>query len=88
MSEHYADIETMLRRALSPVDPPKEFEVRLDHTLGELVGIAADELEAWELSAMRDPRNWVRPVAAAARQLRGDADRPEKIGSDAGWRRR
>ena len=28
--------------------------------------MAADELEAWELSAMRDPRNWVRPVAAAA----------------------
>ena len=28
--------------------------------------MAAEELEAWELSAMRDPRNWVRPVAAAA----------------------
>ena len=26
--------------------------------------MAADELEAWELSAMRDPRNWVRPAAA------------------------
>jgi RNA 3'-terminal phosphate cyclase len=25
---------------------------------------AAEELEAWELSAMRDPRNWVRPAAA------------------------
>jgi len=26
--------------------------------------MAADELEAWELSAMRDPRNWARPAAA------------------------
>lgn len=25
---------------------------------------AVEELEAWELSAMRDPRNWVRPAAA------------------------
>ena len=28
--------------------------------------MAAEELEAWELSAMRDPRNWVRPAAALA----------------------
>ena len=26
-----------------------------------LTELAQDELEAWELSAMRDPRNWVRP---------------------------
>ena len=26
--------------------------------------LAADELEAWELASMRDPRNWVRPAAA------------------------
>ena len=66
MSEQFADIETLLKRALSPVDPPKELEARLELTLGSLVGMAADELEAWELTAMRDPRNWVRPVAAAA----------------------
>jgi hypothetical protein len=62
----FADIETLLRRALSPVEPPKELEARLEGTLGTLVDMAADELEAWEMSAMRDPRNWVRPVAAAA----------------------
>jgi hypothetical protein len=62
----YADFELRLRRALSPVDPPKELEARLEGTLGSLVDMAAEELEAWELSAMRDPRNWVRPVAAAA----------------------
>ena len=66
MSDQFADIESLLRRALSPVEPPKELEARLEGTLGSLVGMAAEELEAWELSAMRDPRNWVRPVAAAA----------------------
>jgi len=62
----FADFEGLLRRALSPVEPPKELEARLEGTLGTLVDMAADELEAWEMSAMRDPRNWVRPVAAAA----------------------
>ena len=62
----FADIESMLRRALLPVEPSKELEARLEGTLGTLVDMAADELEAWEMSAMRDPRNWVRPVAAAA----------------------
>jgi hypothetical protein len=66
MSEQFADIESLLKRALSPVEPPKELEARLEGTLGSLVDIAADELESWEMSAMRDPRNWVRPVAAAA----------------------
>jgi hypothetical protein len=68
MSE-LADFETMLRRALSPVDPPRELEARLERTLGSLVDMAAGELEAWELSSMRDPRNWgrvARPAAAAA----------------------
>ena len=27
---------------------------------------ALEELSDWELDAMRDPRNWVRPVAALA----------------------
>jgi hypothetical protein len=62
----FTDIESLLRRALSPVEPSKELEARLEGTLGTLVDMAADELEAWEMSAMRDPRNWVRPVAAAA----------------------
>jgi hypothetical protein len=66
VSEQFADIESLLKRALSPVEPPEELEARLEGTFGSLVGMAAEELEAWELSAMRDPRNWVRPVAAAA----------------------
>jgi len=64
--KQFADIESLLKRALAPVEPSKELEARLETTLGSLVGMAADELEAWEMSAMRDPRNWVRPVAAAA----------------------
>jgi hypothetical protein len=38
----------------------------MEATLAELTTLAQDELEGWELSAMRDPRNWVRPVAAVA----------------------
>jgi hypothetical protein len=58
------DIEALLRRALAPVEPPEELTQRLEATLVELTEMAADELEAWELAAMRDPRNWVRPAAA------------------------
>ncbi len=69
MSDQLADFELKLKRALSPVDPPRELEARLELTLGSLVDMAAEELEAWELSTFRDPRNWsriARPVAAAA----------------------
>ena len=38
---------------------------RLELTLVNLTELAQEELETWELSAMRDPRNWVRPAAAA-----------------------
>jgi len=70
MAEHaHGDavvFEALLRRALTPVEPPEELSERLESTLVELTEAAADELEGWELSAMRDPRNWVRPVAAVA----------------------
>jgi hypothetical protein len=58
------EFEVLLRRALAPVEPPTDLSERLETTLANLTELAADELEAWELSAMRDPRNWVRPVAA------------------------
>jgi hypothetical protein len=64
MSES-AEFEFLLRRALAPVEPPNDLSERLETTLANLTELAADELEAWELGAMRDPRNWVRPVAAA-----------------------
>ena len=59
------DFEQMLRMALAPVDPPESLQTRVETTLQELTDAAVDELEGWELSAMRDPRNWVRPAAAA-----------------------
>jgi hypothetical protein len=64
MSESAANLEGLLRRALAPVDPPEELALRLEDTLTSLTELAVEELEGWELSAMRDPRNWVRPVAA------------------------
>jgi hypothetical protein len=60
------DFERMLRMALTPVDPPERLRTRVETTLQELTDAAVDELEGWELSAMRDPRNWVRPVVATA----------------------
>jgi hypothetical protein len=60
------DFETRLRQALQPVDPPADLEPRLEMTLGSLVEMAADELEAWELRAMKDPRNWPRTVLGPA----------------------
>jgi hypothetical protein len=61
-----ADIEGLLRQAFRPVEPPESLATRLESTLQELSNLAAEELDSWELSAMRDPRNWVRPVAAVA----------------------
>jgi hypothetical protein len=65
MSSGAADFEALLREALTPVDPPDDLVKRLEVTLVNLTELAQEELEAWELSAMRDPRNWVRPAAAA-----------------------
>jgi hypothetical protein len=59
------EFESLLLRAFAPVDPPERLSERLEQTLTELTDLAAEELEAWELSSMRDPRNWVRPVVAA-----------------------
>jgi hypothetical protein len=65
MSSGAADFEALLREALSPVDPPADMAQRLELTLVNLTELAQEELDSWELGAMRDPRNWVRPAAAA-----------------------
>jgi hypothetical protein len=68
MNDRTVDIETMLRRAFVPVEPPAELQLRLESTLGSLIELAADELESWELSTLGDPKNWARlgrPAAAA-----------------------
>jgi hypothetical protein len=65
MTEGAADFEALLRSALAPVEPPADLVERLETTLVSLTELAQEELDAWELSSMRDPRNWVRPAAAA-----------------------
>ena len=67
MSEaaHNPEFESLLLRALAPVDPPERLSERLEQTLADLTELAAEELDGWEISSMRDPRNWVRPVVAA-----------------------
>jgi hypothetical protein len=64
MTEAAPNFESLLRRALAPVEPPADLVGRVEETLTSITELAAEELEGWELSAMRDPRNWVRPAAA------------------------
>lgn len=65
------DVEQLLTDALRPIDPPERLSVRLEDTLAAISQAAAEELSDWaeqlsesELRALRDPRNWVRPVVA------------------------
>src|SRR3954466_10645246 len=57
-------VERLLRMAFAPVEPPEALTDRLQRGLTEMADAAAGELSEWELSAMSDPRNWVRPAAA------------------------
>lgn len=66
MSTEAYDVEALLRRAFTPVEPPDRLSERFETTLQTLTDAAVDELEGWELRAMKDPRNWVRPVVASA----------------------
>ena len=58
------DFEILLREAFAPIEPPEDLEARLEERLSNLVEAAADELEGWELAAMKDPRNWGPTIAA------------------------
>jgi len=67
------DVETLLRSALRPIEPPENLSGRVEETLSAVTEAAAEELSAWaeelsesELRSLRDPRNWVRPAAAIA----------------------
>ncbi len=64
MSDATPNLESLLRRALIPIEPPADLMGRMEETLTSITELAAEELEGWELSAMRDPRNWARPAAA------------------------
>jgi hypothetical protein len=67
------DLEALLADALRPIEPPERLAERVEATLATITEQAAAELESWaeglsegEREALRDPRNWVRPVAAIA----------------------
>ena len=63
MADH-RETERLLSHALAPIEPPAALSARVERHLELVAGAAADELADWELSAMRDPRNWMRPVVA------------------------
>jgi hypothetical protein len=65
------DVEALLSDALRPIEPPERLSSRVEDTLAAVTQAAAEELSDWadelseaELRALRDPRNWVRPVVA------------------------
>ncbi|MBN9623666.1 MAG: hypothetical protein J0H06_12055 [Actinobacteria bacterium] len=67
------DVEALLGDALRPIEPPERLMGRIEDTFTTLSAKAATELSDWaeelsdsELSALKDPRNWVRPVVAVS----------------------
>jgi len=60
MTEATPDFESLLRRALAPIDPPSGLSDRLETRLERMTDAAVDELEQWEIEAIADPRNWAR----------------------------
>ncbi|HVC06450.1 MAG TPA: hypothetical protein VND98_02540 [Solirubrobacterales bacterium] len=67
------DVERLLVDALRPIEPPERLSGRVEDTLSAVTQAAAEELSDWaeelsesELRALRDPRNWVRPVVAVS----------------------
>src|SRR5918996_3488181 len=69
----HMDLEALLSDALRPIEPPESLAGRVETTLSAIteqaaaaLGEWADELSESELESLRDPRNWVRPVAAIA----------------------
>ncbi len=71
--ERQLRVEGLLADALRPIEPPDDLATRVESTLTAITEQAAAELSSWaeeltegELDALRDPRNWVRPVAAVA----------------------
>jgi hypothetical protein len=67
------DVEALLSDVLRPIEPPERLSTRVESTLAAVTQVAAEELNDWaeelseeELRALRDPRNWVRPVVAVS----------------------
>jgi hypothetical protein len=65
------DVEALLGDVLRPIEPPERLSGRIEDTFTVLSAAAANELSDWaeelsdsEMRALREPRNWVRPVVA------------------------
>jgi hypothetical protein len=65
------DVEALLGDVLRPIEPPERLSGRIENTFTALSAAAATELSDWaeelsesEMRALREPRNWVRPVVA------------------------
>ena len=65
----FEEMERRLRAALHPIEPPVHLQRRLEQTLDNIVELAADELESWEIEAIKDPRNWPRAAIGPATAL-------------------
>ena len=65
------DVERLLERALTPVEPPADLASRLRGALGALGESAFGELESWERAAMRAPRRWVHVAVVAGASAAG-----------------
>lgn len=71
--ERHLRLEDLLSDALRPIEPPDDLVSRVESTLTAITEQAAAELSSWadelsegERQALRDPRNWIRPVTAVA----------------------
>lgn len=62
----HESIESVLNRAFAPVEPPARMYEEVQSRLQDISHSAAEEIADWELAAMGDPRNWVRPAVALA----------------------
>ena len=71
MNEITPDFESLLRRALAPIEPPAGLSDRLETRLERMTDAAVDELESWEIEAITDPRNWGRLAYAGGVVLAG-----------------
>jgi hypothetical protein len=65
-AEGGGEIVRLLEMALAPIEPPARLADELEQRFAEVQAAALEELHDWEIRAMRDPRNWVRPAAAVA----------------------
>jgi len=62
-----AEIMRLLEAAFTPVEPPVTLVEELESRLASVSAAAIETLEEladWEMDAIRDPRNWVRPAVA------------------------